>query len=564
MTRTRRGLAATVALLTIGGGVAAAQSASAAPAAPVGWHATSTQPLTLKGASLLGVTSPTKALHLDVVLTQRNPAQAANALKAMYTPGSATYRHFLTPAQYAASYAPTTARINAVTSYLRSAGLSSVAVSANKQLVTATTTVATAAKAFNTAFANYRFNGKTFTTNTAVASVPAALAGDVSAVVGLSDLALPTPHPAAAKQAAGTPSLSGITPKDFQNTYDAVGTPTGAKTTIALFTEGDQSQTFKDLRTAEAKNGLPKVGYTQFNVGPQSTDTAGADEWDLDTQTSTAMAQTVQHLDIYNVGSLVDSQILLAMNRFVADNLARSMSASIGGCDIPPYLDGSLVASDVILQEGAMQGQTLFASSGDNGDGCAFVAATGVPSSFPGTNWPSSGEFTTAVGGTSLVSDASGNRIAEPGWVGSGGGISEVATPGWWTQDSDPAFDAEDVSGGRAVPDISLDADPNTTAALIYVDGAVEGVGGTSLSAPLMNGVWSRLESADGNKLGLASIDLYRLYDKVNPSITSTAAVKGFTDIVGGTNGLYVATPGYDEVTGIGAPDVKALVPALK
>ena len=191
-----------------------------------------------------------------------------------------------------------------------------------------------------------------------------------------------------------------------------------------------------------------------------------------------------------------------------------------------------------------MQGQTLFASSGDNGEGCAYVAATGVPSSFPGTNWPASGEFTTGVGGTSLISDASGNRIEEPGWVGSGGGISEVENPGWWTQDSDPAFDAEDVSGGRAVPDVSLDADPNTTAALIYVDGAVEGVGGTSLSAPLMNGVWSRLESADGNKLGLASIDFYALYDKVNPALGDTAAVKGFTDIVGGTNGLYPRSPG--------------------
>jgi pseudomonalisin len=564
MTRTRRGLAATVALLTLGGGVVAQSAAAAAPAATT-WHPTATQPLSLKGASLLGATAPTTVLHLDVPLAQRNAAQAASALKAMYTPGSATYRHFLTPAQYAASYAPTAAQINTVTSYLRGAGLTNVAVATNKQLVTADATVATASKAFNTGFSNYRFNGKTIYTNAAVASVPTALGRLVSSVVGLSDLALPTPHPAAAKKAAaGTPALDGITPKDFQTTYNATGTPTGAKTTIALFTEGDQTQTFKDLRTAEAKNGLPKVGFTEFKVGPQSTDTAGTDEWDLDTQTSTAMAQTVQHLDVYNVGSLVDSQILLAMNRFVADNKARSMSASIGGCDIPPYLDGSLVASDVVLQEGAMQGQTLFASSGDNGDGCAFVAATGVPSGFPGTNWPSSGEFTTAVGGTSLISDASGNRVAEPAWIGSGGGISEVATPGWWTQDSDPAFDAEDVSGGRAVPDISLDADPDTTAALIYVNGAVEGVGGTSLSAPLMNGVWSRAESADGNKLGLASIDFYRLYDKVNPSVGSTAAVKGFTDIVGGTNGLYVATPGYDEVTGIGAPDVTALVTALK
>jgi pseudomonalisin len=562
MTRTHRGLAATVALLTLGGGVVAQSAAGAAPA--ITWHATSTRPLTsLKGASLLGATAPSTVLHLDVALAQRNATQAASALKAMYTPGSATYRHFLTPAQYAASYAPTAAQVSTVTSYLRGAGLTNVAVATNQQLVTADATVATASKAFNTPISNLRFNGKTFHTNTAVASVPSALGGLVRSVVGLSNLPLPTPHPSASKQ-AGSINLDGITPKAFQRTYDATGTATGSNTTIALFTEGDQTQTFKDLRLAETKNGLPKVGVTEFKVGPQSTDTAGTDEWDLDTQSSTAMAQTVRHLDLYNVGSLVDSQILLAMNRFVSDNLARSMSASIGGCDIPPYLDGSLVASDLIMQEGAMQGQTLFASSGDNGDGCAFVAATGVPSSFPGTNWPSSGEFTTAVGGTSLVSDASGNRIAEPAWIGSGGGISEVATPGWWTQDSDPAFDAELISGGRAVPDISLDADPNTTAALIYVNGAVEGVGGTSLSAPLMNGAWSRLESAHGNHLGMAAIDLYRLYDKVNPSVGSTAAVKGFTDIVGGSNGLYVATPGYDEVTGIGAPDVKALVAALK
>jgi subtilase family serine protease len=565
MSRTRRGLAATAALLTIGGGVLA-QSATGASAAPaITWHKTVSKPVIIKGTSLLGATSKSRVLHLDVVLTPRNAKKEKTALKKMYTPGSGSYHKFLTPAQFKASYAPTAASVTAVKKYLRGAGLTHVKTAKNRQLVTATATVANASKAFHTGFSTYQAGKKTFYTNTRAAAVPARLSGLVTSIVGLSDAPLPMPHPTVAKKAAvGTPNLDGITPKDFQTTYDATGTATGSKTAIALFTEGSQTQTFKDLRLAEQKNGLPQVAYTEYKVGPQSTDTAGADEWDLDTQSSTAMAQNVKHLYLYNVGSLVDSQILLAFNRFVADDKAKSMSASIGGCDINPYLDGSLVASDVVLQEGAMQGQTLFASSGDNGEGCAYVAATGVPSSFPGTNWPASGEFTTGVGGTSLISDASGNRIEEPAWIGSGGGISEVENPGWWTEDSDPAFDAEDVSGGRAVPDISLDADPNTTAALIYVDGAVEGVGGTSLSAPLMNGVWSRLESADGNNLGLASIDFYALYDKVNPALGDTGAVKGFTDIVGGSNGLYVATPGYDEVTGIGAPDVKPLVAALK
>ena len=34
------------------------------------------------------------------------------------------------------------------------------------------------------------------------------------------------------------------------------------------------------------------------------------------------------------------------------------------------------------------------------------------------------------------------------------------------------------------------------------------------------------------------------------------AAVPGLTDIVAGSNGTYTATPGYDLVTGLGAPDV--------
>ena len=57
----------------------------------------------------------------------------------------------------------------------------------------------------------------------------------------------------------------------------------------------------------------------------------------------------------------------------------------------------------------------------------------------------------------------------------------------------------------------------------------------------------------------MAAIDCYALYDQVNPALGDTSPVPGFTDIVGGNNGGYTATPGYDEVTGIGALDVAAL-----
>jgi hypothetical protein len=144
-------------------------------------------------------------------------------------------------------------------------------------------------------------NGSTFRANIGGAQVPSSLTGIVQAVVGLSNWRLPTPQPAlmtqnaagtsAARRAArarhagtnaasaGSPVIPNeIPPQDFQNTYDAAGTPTGATTAVALFTEGQVTGAITDLRTAETAFSLPQVPVSIVKVGPQSTDTAGADE----------------------------------------------------------------------------------------------------------------------------------------------------------------------------------------------------------------------------------------------------------------------------------------------
>lgn len=567
-------------LVTLG---AAAAPAVAAAAATSSWAQTATLATSIKGATLTGNAAASAPVRLAVMLQPRSAAAEQTALRAMYQPGGATFHQFLTSAQWEAAYAPTAAQVSAVTSYLSSNGFTGLSVQGDRMLISAAGTVGDAEKAFNTAIGNFAMpNGGTFRANVGAAQVPSSLGGIVQAVAGLSNWRLPTPQPvlmthsaatkAVARKAvaraaatngtsAGNPVIPNeIPPEDFQNTYDAAGTPTGSKTAVALFTEGNVTGAITDLRTAETAFSLPQVPVSIVKVGPQSTDTSGADEWDLDTQSSSAMATTLKHIYLYNVGALNDTNIDTAVAAFVSQDKAVAMSASVGGCDIGPYLDGSMISTDNVLTEGAMQGQTFFASSGDNGDGCAFVAATGVPSSFPGTNWPASGMYTTGVGGTSLISDASGNRVQEIGWAGSGGGDSETEVPGFWTQDSDPFYQQGAVMGGRAVPDIAMDADPNVaTAAEIYVNGTPTGVGGTSLSSPLALGSWARLQSGHANKLGMAAIDLYALYDKVNPSLGDTKPVPGFTDIVGGNNGGYTATPGYDEVTGIGALDIAAL-----
>jgi pseudomonalisin/xanthomonalisin len=574
MPLSRRNASAALVAISLGGAVTLTQTAGAT--APQ-WVGTATKAVTFTGTEL-GAAPAATPLHLSIALTPRDQAGLAAATRAIYTEGNARYHHYLTPAEWRAAYAPTTSTVASVTAYLHSAGLSNIRVMGDHLMVTADGTAAQAERAFHTSIADWRLGSTTVYGNTTPAMVPASLAGVVSAVIGLNDLPVNLVKPK--MLAAGSPDLEGgLFPAQFDQTYDAGGTSTGAKTAIAILTEGDPTGVISSLRTAEHKEGLPKVPVSVVKVGSQSKDTAGADEFDMDSQTSTGDATRVKHLYMYNIGSLVDSQIDADFAQFVSQDKAAALSASIGGCEINSYLDGSEVATDVVMQEAADQGQSLFASSGDNGDACMYVAAIGAPVGVPGVNWPASGEFTTAVGGTSLVTDTKGNRIQELAWVGSGGGISDVENPGWWTQDSDPAYDAQFATGGRAVPDISLDADPNlATPAKIYVGKTISYVGGTSLSSPLMLGFWARLESGHGNTLGLASPALYGVYDKVNPGTTVTnpaglpvvvpaanpQPVPGFTDITVGDNGVYPATPGYDEATGLGAPDVAKLNSALK
>ncbi|HWC34523.1 MAG TPA: S53 family peptidase [Mycobacteriales bacterium] len=576
MSLNRRVLAASLAAIAFGG-TALAQVAGATPASR--WVGTATKAIHLTDATLLGKPAADRPLRVSLALRPRDRAAVDQAVKSMYTAGSATYHRFITPSQWNVRYAPTADSVAKVTTYLRHAGMSGVHVSSNRLLVTARTTVGQAERAFDTSLASYLLGGTDRFVNVKPAMVPSTLGGIVQSVLGLNNLPLNHVRPQLVK-AAGSPDLeSGLFPAQFNTTYLSKGTHKGTGTAIGIMTQGDTKGVIASLRYAERKEHQSRVPVTVVPTGPQSTDPSGADEFDMDTQVSTMVPGGVKHLYLYSIGSLVDTNILAGINTFVAHDSAQAMSASIGGCDIQAYLDGAMVATDITLQEAALQGQTFFASSGDNGAGCAYIAATGVPSSFPEANWPCSGEYVVCVGGTSLITDSKGNRISELGWVGSGGGFSLLANPGFWTQATDPAYEANLITGGRAVPDVSLDGDPNVaTPAKVYVGKTITYVGGTSLSSPMMLGFWARLESGHRNLLGFAAPGLYSLYEKVNPGMSVTAPVEPitvvvpslapkpvptFTDILIGDNGPYPCLPGYDLVTGLGAPNVAAINKAL-
>jgi subtilase family serine protease len=551
--RSRLGSVAAVAATVAGAGLVGVVTAGSASAAPAGTAPTATHALALANATDLGHAAAGTPLRLTVGLAPQDEAGLKKLIAAQATPGSASYGKFLTPSQFTSRYGATAAAATAVADYLRSAGMTHVAVSSNRLQVTADATVAQAESAFRTHVEQFRQGGTTVLANTADAVVPSSLAGTVTGVVGLSTLGMHT------LASSPVPKLTGYYPEEFNTVYDSGSTTDGAGQTMAIIAEGDLTQTVTDLRTAEARQGLPQTPVTIEPTGPAGTDTSGTDEWDLDTQTSTGTASGVDSEILYDATSLTDADLARAINQFAADDTAVAGSASLGECDLLPYLDGSMTIDDMALAEAAAQGQTFFASSGDTGSSCAVLPTNGVPASgLPDTEYPASGTYTNGVGGTTLLTTDADAYTSELGWNAGGGGISAVEYPGAWTDGVQPAS----AGGLRGVPDVAFDADP-TTGANIYVDGTAEEIGGTSLASPLALGLWTRIQSSHGGTLGFAPPKLYGLYAAAQNGSPLPPTVPGFHDVVAGANGTYTATPGYDYVTGLGSWDVAKLSAAL-
>jgi pseudomonalisin len=160
-----------------------------------------------------------------------------------------------------------------------------------------------------------------------------------------------------------------------------------------------------------------------------------------------------------------------------------------------------------------------------------------------------------------LLTNSDGSYNDEVAWYAGGGGISQFEFSGYWQAAAVPSNSAN----SKGLPDISMDADPNSGFNTYYscssdldpTASCTPGwyiVGGTSLSSPLAEGIWARLQSAHKNKLGFAPPKLYN-----GSALATSTAPLGFHDVVLGANGLYVATPGWDYTTGLGTPDVSLL-----
>jgi subtilase family serine protease len=222
-----------------------------------------------------------------------------------------------------------------------------------------------------------------------------------------------------------------------------------------------------------------------------------------------------------------------------------------------------MLVDDMIFLQGAAQGMTLFASSGDTGSFCSVGTPNGVPAGVPMVEYPAASPYVVAVGGTTLITKQDGSYQGEVPWYAGGGGLSQLENAPYWEL-SVQTGNTTGQASFRGVPDIAMDGDLQT-GMIIYLSDAPGWtvIGGTSLSSPLAVGAYARLLNARP-LLQYAPPQLYRAY-----AISAAGAQTNgppptvphgpYHDIIVGGNGLYTALPGFDYTTGMGTLDVATM-----
>jgi pseudomonalisin len=570
-------------------------------------------------ATNLGPAAPATPLNLVVALAHPDPDGEQAAYAAMYDPAGPGYHRFLTPAAYAARFGVPVAEVQGAEQWLRAGGLGIAQVSSPGDLIQATGTVAQAERLFRSPIDDFSFQGAHFLANTLAPAVPDGL--PVTAVVGLNTLQQfqpATPRPAAASPAAAgahTAPHSGaaagtyngtFTERDLWKIYDLPDTNYGNGEAVGVFGEGDTDPIIANLRVFEQRQGLPQVPVRVVRTERGTFgDVSGGDEWNLDSQASTGMAPMASQLVYYFANQLYDPDVLTAFSKWAGDPTGPlQASASFGECEADPLnsvvgsplLDPEVpfgqglgdnleAAAEPILRQATLEGRTLFASTGDTGALCPAVAlpvvgpANGVlPGTAPFQNYPAVSQYAVSVGGTTVTSDSTrSKRVDETAWTYGGGGPSAfVAEPSF--QKGIAAIDRACPVGPagqaypsgtvcRGVPDISDDSSggiPGVQATASYdvVEDMVDTpVGGTSLSAPLADGMWARIQAAaPPGGLGFAAESLYRI-------AKGPRYHDDFYDVTasefGAGNFVYQPGPGYDYASGLGVMDVAHLMSDL-
>jgi kumamolisin len=488
-------------------------------------------PAMSSGVVATGQVAGSQRIPLAISLAPRDEAGLQSFINSVSDPHSAQYGHYLTTAQYAARFGPSQSEVDRVTGFLRAQGLTVDSVSPSHLVVDASGTAAQVQSAFGTTLATYRDNAtsRSFYANVSAPTLPADIASAVVDVAGLSTRA-PRVHHAQVQPHNGPGG--GYTPAQIKGGYDvnplANAGFTGSGQRVALLEfDGFQQSNITTYTTHYALGATtPTVQRVDGGSGALG---GGQVEVELDIEVVQAIAPksaiTVFEGPNSDAGEVDTYQAIV--------NSGIAVTSSSWGLAETLRTSANITAVHNVFQQGAAQGETVFAASGDSGSDDAGNGGRSV-------DFPASDPNVTGAGGTTLTVTSSNTFSRETAWSGSGGGISSVFPL--------PSFQSgvTGTSGKRGVPDVAALANP-TPGVSIFSQGQWGQVGGTSAAAPEWAG-FATLYNQDAASKGKAGLGW------ANPLLYQIGAT-AFHDTTSGSNGAFRAGTGYDLVTGRGSFD---------
>ncbi|GAC1373923.1 MAG: S53 family serine peptidase [Ktedonobacteraceae bacterium] len=560
-----------LALVLLGGALAGLASARATMQPRI---ALSTQVLPiLKHAKKLHSTRGEQKLDLSIGLRLRNAARARALLRELADPRSANYRRYLSPTQFKAMFAPTPDQVQRVQAYLRGQGLQVGDVAPNNLLINASGTVAQVQQSFQTQIDTYQARSRVFYANSNPPSMPADVGQLVGSIGGLDDgQQLHSHYRQLAMDNSGNPGNSsgqplaqqvGLSPKDLATAYDvnplyAAGVQ-GQQQSIALleldgYQRSDVQQYFKSysLPGPSIRNVL--VDHFNGSAGQGSLEST------LDIEMVGAIAPRA-NIFVYEGNSTTQS-INNIYTRIVDERRAQIVSLSWGLCE-DSLGEAEVRTLNDIFTQGALEGMSFFAASGDSG-------AYDCQDSNLAVDSPASDPNVTGVGATVLQLNADSSYAGESVWsnphnalrgprgAGSGGGVSKFfSQPAW---QSAPGVQNQYSNGNREVPDVVSFGDMSTGFSVYCTvknagcpPGGWTKIGGTSVAAPFWAAsvllVNQYVQSQNQNTIGLVNPALYKL-------ASTPQLYPAFHPISAGDNLYYQATGAYSFASGLGSPNV--------
>jgi subtilase family serine protease len=408
-------------------------------------------------------------VNFEVVLRLRDAAAAQALVTAISTPGSASYRHYLTTAQWQARLSPGAAEVSTARKWLASQGFRVGGTSRDRITIAASGTAAQVEKAFGTRLAKYRVNGQVIRLASRQMSVPGAVAGTVVGALGINQTVATTDasasRAAGASRAASARAMSGgrggfppappafITappcgqyfgqkstavrppfghgypntvpdqvcgyrPGQLRSAYNAGTRSTGKGATVAIVDAYGSATIRSDATRYFAMNdpGNPfrKAHYRQVLAKPfQDQTLCDASSWlteqAIDVEAVHAMAPNAR---IRYVGAQDCLDGLFTAEQDVIDSHLADVVTNSWGDSAGDLLDdvATRTAFDDLFMLADTTGMTVLFSSGDDGDNFDTFGLSSA-------DYPPSSPYVTAVGGTSLKIGRFGQQTGQLGWA---------------------------------------------------------------------------------------------------------------------------------------------------